>query len=502
MFQVYTILSKPVLQRSRAFQRSFVGLEHVAKRGLSTAAEKSPSSFWDDEGISSLDRSKHAISDAEQRLKYFQQKYPIKQNKGKKEYGEEKLHPLPSTVHSSRHFPGPLCPADKVEASTSLFLAREYGSLYQPPASFAGDEDAHIFQLRENVEYLMRGHAACIPDSYLQRQAILLADPDRKQRFLNNNKIRVSWENPNFSVLKESTSQNQNNPNLRAAQSHLHSMTQILERLEEEARLFWVKKHGSKLMVSDSNNNPDKENDQDEKEVPESEITKLDEKAMFKTHGPPPGPTTAMYDLLLDANAACMKLIDPKIHGYEFVFKTLEQGKALQERALWRYRLDGGPANTSPLTLPTPMTFNAVLACVSNIPYKHGDNEMVRDEAIDLAFGVYTDMNDFHRDDQAIARNAATYVYMLRCVHKFIPDSRSKGNIAYGIFCHASQEDRVVNQQVWDVITKEYPNDCGGPDFQSFQNAHSMWTRVQQLPMFWRQHNTKRRYAIWDDGSY
>merc|ERR1739848_737024 len=91
----------------------------------------------------------------------------------------------------------------------------------------------------------------------------------------------------------------------------------------------------------------------------------------------------------------------------------------------------------------THMTFNAVMRAVASVPYDGKDDEL-RDIAVDTAFSAYDAM--YNHSGTGIKRNSATYKYMLEVVAKFLPNSPSKGNIAYALFHKARFEDAVLDE--------------------------------------------------------
>jgi hypothetical protein len=530
-------------------------------KGQGAKSRQGGEDFWSNNGVASLDRSKHEVPDAERRLQEFIAKYPLpnQSNKGNNSGSGKNMNKkgdapapstsdapssskarlLPSSMHSARHFPGPLCAAASVNASTQMLLDREFGSLYQPLTGV--DEDEHIFQLRAQVEFLIKGHAACLPDSYLQRQVFTLDESSKANADATtppthaNKKVTVCWDNAYFDSLRESVALGeQDSDKFDTAQAHLQSMIALLERIEEEARLYWTRKQ-SQIVLSKQEQTYDSHTTEEaeltntgDEEANDNDNAAVDNhvnpRTLYSQYGPPPGPSTTMYDLVLDGYAAVMKLKgvsgggSADAHADEseyYILDTLEQVKDVQQRALQRYEFDGGAANTNPHTMVSTMTLNAPLRVLSLVPYSHAgdasdaDNnenaftkEQTRDAAIELAFSIYTDIQDRYRHDKSLRRNSATYVYMLRVINKFIPDSRSKGNIAYAVFCHASEEDHSVNQAVWDVVMKEYLPNSAGPDLMAFQTKHKAITKLSQLPKFWCQRNQQGRYQAWDDGSY
>jgi hypothetical protein len=175
--------------------------------------------------------------------------------------------------------------------------------------------------------------------------------------------------------------------------------------------------------------------------------------------GSSPGPTTAMYNVLLDALA---------VHGADEA--PQEAYQILMTNILKRHEADGGPANTNPASVPTPASFNAVLRACANISYHSVTNtkeERVRDEAMEVTFGTF----DAMRQSDAVQRNSATYTYMLETMAKCLPPSKSKGNICHGLWVHATKHERVVDQGLINaMVSTNIPSN--GVDFDEWHAQH------------------------------
>jgi hypothetical protein len=196
-----------------------------------------------------------------------------------------------------------------------------------------------------------------------------------------------------------------------------------------------------------------------------------------------PGPTVDMWDTLLDTGAVTASRETP-----------VDMARILR-RVLERHDEDGGAErNTNPYTVPTILTFNAVLRGVANAPYVKGDDDdnaaRMRDEALQTAFGVYDEMR-FHVD-----RNAATYAYMLRVVAKFLPPSKTRGNIAHGLWTHAKR-NHVASRQVLEAL--HHTNiPSNGVDFDEWFRDN---VDIKNTPVNWRKNYKLRRYNR-DDETY
>jgi hypothetical protein len=205
-----------------------------------------------------------------------------------------------------------------------------------------------------------------------------------------------------------------------------------------------------------------------------------------------------MYDLILDANAiyaSCIPLDDD-----DAKMIAMNTSRALFQTILTRHEADGGPANVNPSTIPSPQSFHTLIQTAAGVPYHATSGEMVRDEAMDLAFVTFDRM---YRND-AVNRTWTTYLGIFEVVFKFIPTSRSKGNIAYALFLQACEEG-VVTEAVWERL-KSFGGLGNGPDLERYiqENSQKSW---HQLPQKWRRHANTPNYGSklrrsYNDGSY
>jgi len=293
--------------------------------------------------------------------------------------------------------------------------------------------------------------------------------------------------------LKQAAASSQFVPqtNFAAIHKHVETMRQILSRLEQEADMYWKDKN-SKMTVAATED----ETSMDNEFTTTVAINGIDTA---------PGPTTAMYDLVLDANAIYASCIPMEDHDAKIQAMNVSRG--LLQTVLQRHEASGGPANINPSTIPSPRTFNSVIQTAASIPYDNTSrinntnvrSDMVRDEAIDLAF---TTLDKMQRND-AVNRTWTTYDWLLKFIYKFLPTSRSKGNVAYALFVHACDEG-VVNESVWTTL-QSYAGAGNGPDFERYlrENADKSW---KQLPHKWRKHALTPNYGSklrrsYNDGS-
>ena len=179
-----------------------------------------------------------------------------------------------------------------------------------------------------------------------------------------------------------------------------------------------------------------------------------------------------MWDALLDSLAVSSTATSP-----------LEL-KEILEHVLARHHQDGGPEyNINPYTVPTILTFNAVLRTVANFPIHPQDNSTLRDEALEVAFGVYDEMR-WHVD-----RNSATFQYMLEIVTKCLPPSRSRGNISFGLWTQA-QRHHVASSQVLQALRQAHVP-SNGEEFDEWLAKHD---DIRKTPLNWRREHKMKRY--------
>ena len=198
-----------------------------------------------------------------------------------------------------------------------------------------------------------------------------------------------------------------------------------------------------------------------------------------------PGPTTHMYDVLLDA-MACQATV-----ANEFV--TPELALDVVENILGRHELDGGEARNANIhTRPTVLSYNAPIRIAAELPYDLSDKKAhsvrTRDEAIYLAmscFGELCQSTIWHR-------NSATYTYLLNVVSKYFPTSRIRGNIAHGMFHHARLQGLIDDELIKSYLAANTPSN--GLKFDEFIEDWLSGKPLQELPEKWRRYNRVYRH--------
>ena len=155
----------------------------------------------------------------------------------------------------------------------------------------------------------------------------------------------------------------------------------------------------------------------------------------------PPGPTSKIYEAVLDA-MACVGQASPRDY-YGLATKVLVAND-----------MDSG---TNHYTLPTLVTYNAALRGIASCEQP---NDQIRDEAMSYSFALYNHLtHSLH-----LPRNAMTMVYMLQMLDKALPPSRVKGNMSVTFWDHASKSG-IVNQEFLNAFQQVH-EPSNGPEFK------------------------------------
>ena len=219
------------------------------------------------------------------------------------------------------------------------------------------------------------------------------------------------------------------------------------------------------------------------------------------------GPTVEMYDLALDALAISGNNSNSNSNAVSLA-------ESLLDNLLERYEALSAARDADDniihedfditMYTPTQASFNAVLRCAANADNNvdnndktdrfKSNNERRRDEVLTAAF--YT-LDRMYRAD-CVFRNAASYAYVLTVLaNGWIPASRSRGNIARGLFEKACEEG-VVGENVLEALRGLAATTAttaaaagGGVDFEKWV------TSVEDgsiLPQKWRRNVKRRRH--------
>lgn len=348
----------------------------------------------------------------------------------------------------SRKLPPSIASAEIVDDMTNELLSSPIGSLYTYDSDFKGSEDQGFIVSdvwSQKVEFLLRGHSSLIDGSIvryeLQHESLELPDVKVNDDKNIGERIRV--------------------------------MQSLLERMENEAEAYkeaYITAHSAMEEVKEPSSSQ-------KKGKKGAEDVSSSSKGIFK--GAPPGPTISMYDIVLDAYAISTHLPTTT---------ALTQAQSLFNKATHRHIQNGGPDNTQRHTIPTSLTFNAVIRTASNTSYDYTLKEIderTRDEVLNAAFWTFDKM--YHTD--CTERNTATYIYMLRMLKKCMPESRVRGNIAHALF-DLAVEDKVMD----DCIYEELKVNGGGELYENWLRFMDEKDGDDPIEDKWRINAVKRRY--------
>jgi len=212
----------------------------------------------------------------------------------------------------------------------------------------------------------------------------------------------------------------------------------------------------------------------------------------FLEHFAAPGPTTDMFNILLDTTAVLASHIkDP----YTFMYHNDLHPRSVDtwfQEIMERHELDGGDEkNTNECTVPNVVSFNATLRLCADLHYEQppGDDsnssegssmfsslafldpkytiyKMQRDEALTTA--MYTFDRLTHCG--VAAWSPASFAYMLRLLSKYIPVSPMRGNVTIAMFFQASEAGLVDGFVLRELLAANQP--CNSAE-------HDKWIAAQ-----------------------
>lgn len=342
------------------------------------------------------------------------------------------------TVHS-RHHPPPIAQSiAEIEELSSPILKSIPGTLFEYTSndvrlSKQGEYDSGLEKsnvLTQTIEYILRGHAARIPNTIWHSRS--LAEQDR-----------------NDDIKEDNTN----------VEERLNAMLQLLRRIEEEGKVFVDLRstYRCQLVMHDSATASVEEEGFDDGNDESNAIDAREESSwrveqFKKTYGAEPGPSTSMYDIILDAISVHICNTSSTKDSLHWI----RTANDLRLKANARYAKDVQTNmeqfNVDRLSTPTSLTFNAVLRTVANAPYSgKSDEDELRDMAIEVAFTTYDSM--FHH--RILERNSATFRYMFEVLAKYFPENtQSRGNIAYAIFI-ACKNEHVLDEDVLTALLEK-----------------------------------------------
>jgi len=418
------------------------------------------------------------------------------------------------TKHS-RNMAPPIAPHDKLSKLTTNLLSSTPGTLF----SYDSNDTTKKLTLKEEkelaiqradvisqtFEYVLHGHSALLVGSIADKIYALEERNDVPDEETESEKYQ-EW----MKLRKGDSNDGVMTPLERAS-----IMNQLLERIEEEGKVYvemrsrhlsqvanvdQFRRHvGTKeedLVLDDDNFDSSSSSSSSSSSDSSSDSDNENDSSKFKqdavsSFGTTPGPTIAMYDLVLDALALTSTPTTPSV------------AKSMLLRIIERHELDGGYDNTNPLSIPTALSYNAVIRCCANVPIDfdvstadedgNKKNIYVRDAAIDASFVTFDAML---RSD-VVERNSATYDYLIRAVTKLMPTSRTQGNIIYALYTKA-REEGVYSEAVRQALMDASIEDIGEEFAKWFQNEVKE-KDVLEYPQRERQNSRILRYQIGDD---
>ncbi len=351
----------------------------------------------------------------------------------------------------------------------------------------------------QQAEYVIRGHAARIPGTMWNRWWL------------------VDEEDDNDYFEAPSSSQPPQHDNSKVvAQESLQHIIAIIDRLQQEGNMYMELRHERKMqlarergedvemqigqVIGEEDHNSHEEEQLDNKaHMTELELQKH-EAALRRRHPfAAPGPTVAMLDTLLD----CFAMAAPECPH----LVTPEATAEVLTMILDRHIIDGGDEkNTNPYTVPTLVSYNALFRTMANLPYdaaastnsndddntsnsNSSNTKKLRDQALYYAFGMY----DTLRHANNLTRNSATMTYMLQVVSKFFPPSRTRGNVAHGLWMHAVRQG-IVDPHVMEALRAAH-TPSNGVEFDDWTRLYLDHKQVRDLPQKLNKYAKVRRYT-------
>jgi hypothetical protein len=431
--------------------------------------------------------------------------------------------------HSSKKLPS-VCtdPVQLAELTASILQAPE-GSLYKykdvenSNASVSKEERVTAWeaadQVVQKVEYLIRGHAHTLEGTQWNRWLSGInngnsssGDPTATLETMQALMDRMEREGRMFTTMRS----------LRLEELHGPKRQVVVAKVVDPNDTSDVKKgslenflYGDEQEEEDENEYKETEEFQDiealQKDIEkfareEGETVNADEERMhvvqdgkvqedhsshattqtqqtsYMNDFASPGVTVNMYDTLLDA-MACQA-------ASEFV--TSQKAFDILAEVIARHDLDGGDdKNTNIHTRPTAVSYNAAIRIASELPFDMESEEpediCMRDDALTVAFGAFDALYQ-----SGVERNSATYGYLLLTVAKYMPASRTRGNVARGMFHHAQEQGLIDADVVAAQTAANTPSN--GPEFDEWMDKTLKDKTVNDLPHAWRRFSKVRRH--------
>lgn len=383
----------------------------------------------------------------------------------------------------SRHHEAPVAPYHQLSKLTSSILTAPLGSLYSfSPQDLQNYLHPHDVSdvITQKVEYIMRGYSALIPKS-------LLECPSKTQ--LN---YRLDIPKQGSKEYTEWTEQRSE----KYWSEYVSQMEALVTRLEEEGDHYQQMAEEYRLAqlspTIPSNDEPTNNNTNNTStNYITNNITNNNTKPIQEQCSSP-GPSIHIYELLLDAHTLITAPSTPFPKSSRSFLQTLQ---SLHTTILHRHNLDGQYQNTNPKTMPTTITFNAILRAISKLPYlpptqntiQHLSTmsipiQQIRDDTLLLTFQTYEQMTS----TTTTHRNSCTYLYLLTILHTILPPCRSRGNMVRYYIDQACQEG-VMTQSLLEWLVETKMEEDGKHYYQWVdQWMEEYGGSHQDFPLTWR----------------
>jgi len=349
----------------------------------------------------------------------------------------------------SRHDMPLAASSDQLLNLDESLLKKVAGSLYSYPSALLQEssmekertEAQRLSEVtRQKVEYTLRGHACLIPHS--------LSYQDEEDE--------SSSSNSNMSVVER-----------------VEQMVALLERAEEESRVFCELRVRLKSQLARHNHTND---DQEEESI-------WRQAKLAQNFGTSTGLSIEMYDLTLDAIAVASE--QPQQPQQPQLASSSQLAQSILKRVLSHdsHKDDTATTNsTSTMTMaPTMLTFNAVLRTVANHQQQSSSSKdgLSLEQLLDIATETFQSMP---------RRNAATFTYMFQIYERHLPESKSRSNICYALWTQVCR-DGLVDLPLMEQMKRTVQSD---PDYHQW--AQKELQSIADLPQKYRQNAKRFRY--------
>ena len=400
--------------------------------------------------------------------------------------------PIVPILHSRKALPRVCLDPSELNDMTEHVLSTEAGNLFQ----FQRNTTSSVMSALEDskaawntadgtvqmVEYLMRGHAAKVPGSLWNEwtAAPSGAEDPLKSLVIMDMLLDRIWDEGHFYMTVRQKHWSQ----VALEDDLLHAGSNADESLAADWRKF---AREDTIVNDDGNDTGWKATEASVEEDSDDTGTSGDMMEDFAM----PGPSVDMYDTYLDTIASAAALVQSPENTPPLL--TSKNAFATLETILSRHQLDGGDdVNTNRHTLPTQISYNAVMRTAANLPFESGDDlssaEVYRDWAIMASFSAH----DALTHAAGLERNSSTYAYLLQVVAKYMPPSTYRGNVARGLW-KLAKTNGVYNAQVQEALLLANAT-SNGPDHDEWldENIRGKDWRTD-APHRWRRRVQKYR---------